>query len=409
MKKNYLLTASITISIFFSLASCSKNGDKNFTPATQSKVSTEEIVAEKGANPDEETIKQNLQSLNTWLREGDSEHYLYTESNAAANNEILVYKIKRDGSLYFAGSTMSGCSGTGKPLGSQGALELDKNNKWPFAVNAGSNSVSSFKVQDDGSLTLAHTEGSKGKTPVSLSVHDNMLYVLNRGSDNIHGFWIGVGGTLTDIEGSTQSLSGTAVDAPQISFMPDVDWIAVTEKATNIITTFKVKQDRSISKGIFTPSISKTPFGFEFSRNRFMIVSNAVGGRAAAGLASSYLTGNNGVPENINGAVPNFESAPCWVAVTKYGRFAYITNTASNNISTYYVDNQSALYLVQKEAAKTNGGPLDIVVAENNYFVYELNSKSNTIGGYHRKLMGKLEFISSGVNLPAPATGLAAY
>lgn len=72
---------------------------------------------------------------------------------------------------------MSGCSGTGKLLGSQGALELDKNNKWLFAVNEGSNSVSSFKVQDDGSLTLAHTEGSKGKTPVSLSVHDNMLYV----------------------------------------------------------------------------------------------------------------------------------------------------------------------------------------------------------------------------------------
>ena len=409
MKKNHLLTASITISIFFSLTSCSKNGDKNFIPPTQSKTSTEEMVAEKGANPDEETIKQNLQSLNTGLREGDSEHYLYTESNAAANNEILVYKIKRDGSLYFAGSTMSGCSGTGKPLGSQGAMELDKNKKWLFAVNAGSNSVSSFKVLDDGSLTLAHTKGSKGKTPVSLSVHDNMLYVLNRGSDNIHGFWIGAGGTLTDIEGSTQSLSGTAVDAPQISFMPDGEWIAVTEKATNIISTFKVKQDGSISKGIFTPSISKTPFGFEFSRNRFMIVSNAVGGGAAAGSATSYLTGNNGVPENINGAVPNFESAPCWVAVTKYGRFAYITNTASNNISTYYVNNQGALYLVQKEAAKTDGGPLDIVVTENNYFVYELNSKSNTIGGYHRKLMGKLEFISSAANLPAPATGLATY
>ena len=97
------------------------------------------------------------------------------------------------------------------------------------------------------------------------------------------------------------------------------------------------------------------------------------------------------------------------MAVTKHGRFAYITNTASNNISSYYVDTQGALYLVQKEAAKTDGGPLDIVVAENNYFVYELNSKSNTIGGYHRKFMGELEFISSASNLPAPATGLVTY
>ena len=409
MKKINLLTASITISIFFSLGSCSKNGDKNFTPAVQSKISTEEMVAEKGANPDEAVITENLQSLNTTSREGNNEHYLYTESNAVEKNEILVYKIRHDGSLYFAGSTMSGYSGTGKPLGSQGALELDKNHKWLFAVNAGSNSVSSFKVHEDGSLTLAHTESSKGKTPVSLSVHDNMRYVLNRGSDNIHGFWIGSGGTLTDIEGSTQSLSGTAVDAPQISFTPNGDWIAVTEKATNIISTFKVKLDGSVNKGIFTASIGKTPFGFEFSRSRFMIVSNAVGGGAGAGSATSYITGNNGVPKNINGAIANFESAPCWVAVTKHGRFAYITNTASNNISSYYVDSQGALYLVQKEAAKTDGGPLDIVVAENNYFVYELNSKSNTIGGYYRKLMGELEFISSASNLPAPATGLATY
>ena len=367
------------------------------------------MVAEKGANPDETVVTETLQSLNTASREGNNEHYLYTQSNAAEKNEILVYKIRHDGSLYFSGSTMSGCSGTGKPLGSQGALELDKNHKWLFAVNAGSNSVSSFKVHEDGSLTLAHTESSKGKTPVSLSVHDNMLYVLNRGSDNIHGFWIGSGGTLTDIEGSTQSLSGTAVDAPQISFTPNGDWIAVTEKATNIISTFKVKLDGSVNKGIFTASIGKTPFGFEFSRSRFMIVSNAVGGGAGAGSATSYITGNNGVPKNINGAIANFESAPCWVAVTKHGRFAYITNTASNNISSYYVDSQGALYLVQKEAAKTDGGPLDIVVAENNYFVYELNSKSNTIGGYYRKLMGELEFISSASNLPAPATGLATY
>ena len=409
MKKISFLKVSMAAAILFAVSSCKKNDNGSLTAQGQSKTTTEEMMAEKGANPDEVSITENVNSITTAAREGNSDHYLYTESNAAAQNEILVYKIKHDGSLYFAGSIMSGCSGTGKPLGSQGALELDKNHKWLFAVNAGSNSVSSFKVHDDGSLTLAHTESSKGKTPVSLSVHDNMLYVLNRGSDNIHGFWIGTGGTLTDIEGSTQSLSGTAVDAPQISFTPDGDWIAVTEKATNIISTFKVKHDGSVSHGIFTPSIGQTPFGFEFSRNRFMIVSNAVGGGTGAGSATSYLTNNNGVPENINGAIPNFESAPCWVAVTKHGRFAYTTNTASNNISSYYVDAQGALYLVQKEAAKTGGGPLDIVVAENNYFVYELNSKSNTIGGYHRKFMGELEFISSASNLPAPATGLATY
>ena len=35
--------------------------------------------------------------------------------------------------------------------------------------------------------------------PVSVSVHNNLLYVLNFGTDNIHGFWVGGDGSLTHI------------------------------------------------------------------------------------------------------------------------------------------------------------------------------------------------------------------
>ncbi|MGH2649558.1 MAG: lactonase family protein [Ginsengibacter sp.] len=414
MKKYNFLKTSMTIAIMFIVGACNKNADKNIMQTDDHpKTVTEAMMSENGANPDEQSITtesavasgSNIESATSF----GNGHYVYTESNEAANNRILVYKISWNGSLHYEGSTASGGAGTGAGLGSQGALVLDKNHNWLFAVNAGSNSVSSFKVNNDGSLTLAHTESSGGTGPNSVSVYGNMLYVLNHGSDNIHGFWIGSGGTLTNIQGSTQSLSATSVDAPQISFTPNGDWIVVTEKATNIISTFRVKNNGSVNPGIFTPSVGQTPFGFDFSRNRFMIVSNAVGGAAGAGSATSYITGSNGVPKDINGAVPDLQAAPCWFATTKFGRFAYTTNTATNNISSYYVAPWGGLYLVQSEAAKTDMGPLDIVVATNNYYVYELNSKSNTIGGYHRKFFGGLEFINSASGLPAAATGLATY
>lgn len=284
-----------------------------------------------------------------------------------------------------------------------------KYHKWLFAVNAGSNSISSFKVNNNGSLTLASTAKSNGKTPVSVAVYGNLLYVLNRGSDHIHGFWIGNDGTLTAIDGSNKSLSGTGVDAPQISFTPNGDWVVVTEKATNIIGTFKVKDDGSAAKGIFTPSVGATPFGFAFSRDRFMIVSNAAGGAAGEGSATSYMVGYNGVPGDINGAVPNHQAAPCWFATTKFGRFAYTTNTATNNISSYYVAPGGGLYLVQGTAAATDAAPVDIVVAANNYFVYELNGKGQTIGGYKRNLLGGLALMGNESGIPAAATGLATY
>ncbi len=416
MKKINLLKASMAFAILFAFGSCNKNADKSINSLNQSKVVTEEMMSEKGNNPDEAAVNENSDlgspgnELNTPVGEGRNKgHYLYTESNSADQNHIVVYAIRANGSLEHKGNTASGGAGTGKGLGSQGALVVDKDHEWLYAVNAGSNSVSSFKVNNDGSVALAHTASTSGTTPVSVSVSGNLLYVLNRGSDNIDGYHIGSGGSLSHIAGSTQPLSSTSVDAPQISFSPDGIWVIVTEKATNIIGTFKVNNDGSVNAGTFTASVGPTPFGFEFSRNRFMIVSNAAGGAAGAGSATSYTIGNNGIPDDVNGAIPDFQAAPCWIAITKHGRFAYATNTASNNISSYYIAPWGGLYLVQSEAAKTDMGPVDIVVAANNFYVYVLNFKSNTIGGYHRNLLGGLEFMGNEPGVPVPATGLATY
>ena len=420
MKTTKFFKLSVALVILFTIGACNKNGETNIKQTDQPKQVTEEMMSEQGLNPDEVSITENSNGANAALNRpagegkdnngGDNLHYLYTESNSAETNAILVYEIKHNGSLHLDGTTASGGSGTGGgALGSQGALVLDKNHEWLYAVNAGNNSVSSFKVHNDGSLTLAYTAHTDGTTPVSVAVHGNMLYVLNRGSDNIHGFWIGAGGSLTDINGSTKPLSGTGVDAPQILFTPNGDWVVVTEKATNIVGTFKVKNDGSVNNGIFTPSVGATPFGFDFARDRFMIVSNAAGGAPGAGTVTSYVVGNNGVPADVNGAVPDHQAAPCWIAITKHGRFVYTTNTATNNISSYYLASWGGLYLVQTEAAKTGMGPLDIVVAANNFYVYELNSKSNTIGEYRRKHFGGLEFVGNESGLPAGTTGLATY
>jgi 6-phosphogluconolactonase len=413
MKKTSLLKASITAIIALAIVSCNKTADKNVTQPSQSMAPTEEMMKENGANPDEASVAGNAnnisQDVNGAKSRNDNGHYVYTETNSAAGNHILVYRVKGDGSLSLQATTASGGLGTDKGLGSQGSLALDKNHEWLYAVNAGSNSVSSFKVHENGSLTLAHTESTEGTTPVSLSTHDNLLYVLNRGSDNIHGLRIGQGGTLSQIEGSTKLLSGTAVDAPQISFTPNGDRIVVTEKATNTISTFRVKNNGSIDNGVFTPSKGVTPFGFDFSRDKFLVVSNASGGVAGASTTTSYFIGFNGKPKDINGAVPNFQGSTCWLATTKYGRFAFTSNTGSNNISSYYIAPWGGLYLVDAIAAKSDLAPADIVVAGNNYNVYALTAKSNTISQYHRKLLGGLEYIGSEAGIPTSAAGLATY
>ena len=411
MKKYKLKTAVVAGVVLLAFASCHKTMDKSAGTDSYPDKVTKDMMSENGANPDELSVTENMDVEINSLRKSKygSTHYLFTESNAADGNQILAYQIMNDGSLTSKGTTASGGMGTGSPLGSQGALAISDDHHWLFAVNAGSNSVSSFKINADGSLDLTSTINSWGDVPVSLTVHDNMLYVLNRGSDNIHGFWVSKDGMLKQIEGSTRALSGKGVDAPQISFSPKGDLLLVTEKATNMIGSFKVKNNTAASTGEFHPSVGNTPFGFDFARDHFMIVSNAEMGGAYAGTATSYFVLPNQKLQAINGAIANQQSAPCWVATAKYGRFAFITNTATNNISSYYVAPWGGLYLVQGNAATTGAGPLDIVVAANNFYVYSLNSGGHNITGFYRKFFGGLGSNGSVENLPTGATGLATF
>ncbi len=416
MKKINLFLLGIAMSTTFVFVSCNKDAQKTVTTPDQQSESVAGMISENGNNPDEIMMTQSSDGSVTLTETNSVDqmsshkgHYLYSESNEAVTNRIFVYQIGSDGSLSLQGSASSGGAGAGAGLGSQGALALSGDHEWLFAVNAGDNSVSSFKVHDDGSLVLAHTENSGGKKPVSISVFGNLLYVLNFDSDNIHGFRIGAGGTLTDIVGSTRSLSGTGVVPPQISFTPDGRWLIVTEKATNKISSFKLGIAGSVAPDVVTASTGETPFGFNFGRDDYMIVSNAAGGAAGAGSATSYQIGGNGVPHEVNGAVPNDQAAPCWVATTKYGRFAFVSNTGSNSVSSYYVSPGGKLFLVNKAAGLTDNSPADIVVAANNYYVYELNVGSGTIGEFHRSFLGGLKYIGSVSGLPAPVTGLVTF
>jgi 6-phosphogluconolactonase len=393
------------VAIILTITSCNKDQLKTSAPTvqqTRSEAAMKDMVAEHGINPDEMVLADNK----TMSQEG----YVYTESNDAAKNSILIYKQHSDGTLSFVDSVASGGAGIGTGLGSQGALVLDNQHQWLYAVNAGSSSISAFRVHSDGSLTRSCTVSSDGTTPVSLTVYNNWLYVVNSTSADICGFTIGSSGTLTKIDGSSQSLSSTTAGPGEIKFHPGGMALFVTEKATNKLAVFSVNAQGVAGSGTFNNSVGQTPYGFDFAHTKnYLIVSNAGAGVVNGGSCSSYTTDNNGNINLISGEVKDFQSAPCWLRTTRYGRFAFTTNAASNSISSYYISPYGGLYLVFFANTTTNEGPIDIVVSGNNGYVYNINSKSHTISEYKRGLLGTLNNIGEIPGLPPAAVGLAAY
>lgn len=334
-----------------------------------------------------------------------------TQSNSAAGNEVIVYSRGHDGSLTLMGSYLTGGTGSGAGLGSQGAVVLSGG--YIYTVNAGSDNISLLRINGN-NITVSDVETSGGMMPVSLTVHHDLLYVLNAGGDgNITGFRINKGdGSIIQIPGSTRPLSGTGVAPAQIEFSPDGRMLVVTEKASNMIDTYKVNPDGTTEGPNIQPSAGDTPFGFDFDNKGHLVVSDAFGGGMGAGAMSSYSVGYGGI-SLITGPVANQQTAPCWVVITNDGRYTYTTNTGTGNISGYQVKPDGSIILFDDagNTASTGEGssPIDAALNNNSKYLYALGAGTHTISVFRiNQITGELAAVQTVTGLPDHAVGLAA-
>ena len=340
---------------------------------------------------------------------------VYTMSNAAEGNSVLVFDRDLVGKLTPAGEFDTGGLGTGAGLGNQGGVIIDPANRWLFVVNAGSDDISVFAIDEDG-LTLVDREPSGGENPISLTYSGNLLYVLNAGgavsgTDEITGFTVGADGTLTPIPGSTQLLSAANTGPAQVSFNTDGDVLVVTEKATSLIDTFTVGSDGVAVPANTFASSGMTPFGFAIGKRDQVFVSEAVGGATDQSSVSSYQLGKDGSLAVISPSVGTTETAACWAIVSHDGRFTYTTNAGSGSISGYRIGFDGSLALLDANGRTGNtgkdSGPLDMAFSNDGRNLYTLNGQSDTIGVFKVKDKGGLARLNSHIGVPASANGLA--
>jgi 6-phosphogluconolactonase (cycloisomerase 2 family) len=338
--------------------------------------------------------------------------HVYTMNNAAAGNEIVHYARAADGSLLFVANYPTGGTGTGAGLGNQGGIALSPGGDLLAVVNAGSNDFTLFRRMRDGSLAIVERESSGGTMPISVTIHGPRIFVLNAGGDgNISGFVRAPGG-VDPIAGSTKPLSQSAPGPAQIQFTSSGHHLIVTEKMTNRILAYRVDASGVPSDAVVNNSAGATPFGFDIGHGDVIIVSEAVGGAPGAGLVSSYRLGDDGTLHTISPAVPDFQSAPCWIVITHDGRFAYTTNTASNSVSGYIVrGGQITLRDAGGVTASTDAAPIDAAIARGNgSYLYVLNGAAGTIQLFRIDSQGGLELLPGGAaGLPAGTNGLVAF
>lgn len=335
--------------------------------------------------------------------------YVYTLSNQASGNNVLTYSRSAAGTLTYVTASPTGGNGTGSGLGSQGSVTLSGNNSILLAINAGSNSVSSFTVSG-GALQWKSTVASGGTMPISVTVHNDLVYVLNAGgSGNISGFTLDAGGSLHPLANSTRPLSSASAGPAQISFVQEGAVVVVTEKMTNKIISYTITGDGTPGTMHMLTSANATPFGFAVGKNGMLYVSEASGGAPGGSTVSSYHVSANGIISLIEGPVSAGQTAACWVVLTNNEKYVYATNTGSNTVSSFLADNNGMLGVLSAAAASMSiSTPIDAALSNNSKFLYVLNSGSESITAMSVANDGGLGFLQNITGLPDGAIGLAA-
>lgn len=245
-------------------------------------------------------------------------------------------------------------------LGSSNSLILSGDKRCLFAVNAGDNTVSSFRVRRNG-LRLVSVVDSRGVFPVSLTEYRDILYVLNSGvlisgeRGKLAGFRVRHNCRLTpldhasrgtvDLAGLTEEMESFPIPEPgevlttpaQASFTPDGKRLLLSIKGltgagfddkgnfafpNGLMVVFPVESDGLLGQPVVTPfSFAEGtggPFSFVFDDPHTVIVVHANSGT----IASFTINPDHTLSLTRDAAplpIPDF--APCWIA--KAGRFVY--------------------------------------------------------------------------------------
>jgi DNA-binding beta-propeller fold protein YncE len=327
-------------------------------------------------------------------------HVVFVQTDNTAGNQIVAYVRSADGSLAPAGTYSTGGLGgvlngsVVDHLASQGSLAYDPDHALLYALNAGSNTVSVFAVSGD-RLTLRQVVDSGGTFPVSVTVHDDRVYVLNaKNGGGVSGYRVAAG-KLHRIEGSNRSL-GLVVPSDttqfthtpgQVAFSPDGSQVIVTTKANgNNIDVFAVRPDGRLSRApVVNVEPGTVPFAVAFDPAGHLLVANA-----GPNSLSTFTLSPDGTVTLID-TVATGQAATCWVAPA--GGFFYTSNAGSPSLSGY--EDSPAGQLTLLGSTPTDPGTVDAAASTDGHFLYVQAGGNGMIDEFRVNTLGSLTRIGS--------------
>ncbi len=375
---------------------------------------------------------------------------VYAMSNDFDDNKVVAYGRNSDGTLELIGKFFTGGQGAAfdggeglDPLISAYSILMTDNRRHLLVVNAGSDSISVFRIQNNFSLRLTDHRRVRGIGPNSIAYFDGLVYVSSIDADGefngepdqeglLTGFRLSPNGRLTRIRRSTRWL-GNRPSA--IQFSPDGRFLvsasinagsaALESGNQDEITVFSVRRNGRLSRKPVSAASSTLPgndqnrnlpsaIGFEIVEDEgahYVVVTEAREFRPdgsppaffelQTGSVSTWRLDDDGSlipialdvltgPSSTEGG-----RTACWIEFSDNKKSFWVANALDATISSFAFD-RGQVELIEEVAAagnppdnsspqtafETSDGFIDLWASHDGRYLYQLFGLSGTIGVY---------------------------
>jgi 6-phosphogluconolactonase (cycloisomerase 2 family) len=393
-------------------------------------------------------VSKVLAETKTLTRDGG---HLYMQTNET-RNAVVHYLRSASGTITEVERIPTGGSGSGvfRPIyeangpnafEGAGSVILTPDRRFLFTTNGGDNSVSSFRLGEDGRLTLLDIKPTgnavKGKSGTAKSLaygpSKGTLYVLHSfGPDHVRLMSVNDEGKLTarperysvNTQSKTDRVSTMAVLSPDEKFLlvdlnfderpsanPDgtPKFVLANERDPDGLVTFPVGGDGTLGAPSFHDAGGAAPFYIAFLHGRPNTFIN--GTAAGNGLVMSSIDADGRI--GIGPLVPLDTSAGkpselCWVAISPDDRLVFVTNFGYSSISSYRIDGAEVSIAKDPASPKVPGdgtfraingivssGPSDNWITPDGAYLYQIYGNASKLVGYATQPDGSLNEITS--------------
>jgi len=312
--------------------------------------------------------------------------FAYVTNNS--DDDITSFSINSGTGALTAPATLAGRDAPESMAITRGTTAVTYTPKFAYVANSNSNDVSAYSINVvTGALLSLGVPVGAGTTPYSVTVDPlgRFAYVANFTSDNISAFTIDAGtGALGSVGGV-----GAGTNPMSVAVDPSGRFAYSANSGSNDVSAYTINPSTgallSVAGSPFTAgtnplSVTVDPTG------KFAFVVNSVSNdvsvytiNASTGALTQVLCGG-GAGCNVDNFLAG--TNPIAISVDASGKYAYVANSGSNDISGYSINGSTGALTSLGVPVPAGSTPYSISIDPLGRFAYVANNGSNDVSGY---------------------------